>query len=321
VVKFRDYYEILGVPRSATEQEIKTAYRKLARKNHPDTNKGDKGAEERFKEIAEAYEVLKDSEKRKRYDMLGQNYKSGSEFRPPPDFGGFNFDFGNLGGMGGSGAGGFSDFFDMLFGQSMAGQAGGFGGGFTGGAARGRGGFGGSGSSGRHRAPAAHQAEIELALEEMAQGTTRTLQISTPNGNSKTVDVKIPAGVRPGSKVRVAGNKTGSDGADIHLLVKAKPHSSFALEGNNLISEASITPAQAVLGTSIAVNTVSGPKTVKVPAGSQAGRLLRLRGLGLPGLKGATPGDQLVRLKVIVPTKPTPEQLKLYEELAKLESK
>jgi len=317
VVKFRDYYEILGVTRSASEQEVKTAYRKLARKFHPDANKGDKSAEEKFKEIAEAYEVLKDPDKRKRYDMLGENYKSGSEFRPPPDFGGFNFDFGNLGGMSGGAAGGssFSDFFDVLFGQQMAGQgaaAGGFGG------PRARGGFSGAG---RHRAPAHHEAEIDLSLEEMAKGTTRTLQISPPNGPAKTVDVKIPAGVHPGSKVRVAGKNAGSDGADIYLIVKAKPHPNFTLDGSNLLSELSITPAEAVLGTEASVQTLDGEKNVKVPAGSQSGRTLRLRGLGLPGFKGATAGDQLVKLKISIPAKPTPEQLKLYEELAKLEKK
>ncbi len=329
MVKFRDYYEILGVPRKATEQEIKTAYRKLARKFHPDANKSSKAAEKaaeaKFKEIAEAYEVLKDAEKRQRYDTLGENYKAGSEFRPPPGAGGFSFDFGNLGGMseGAGGASSFSDFFEMLFGQSMAGQGGSpFGGAGTFG---GPGTFGGhSGRTGRaSRAPAHHEADIELAIEEMAKGTTRTLQISSPSMAAKTVEVKIPAGVHPGSRVRISGKaaKGGMDGGDIYLLVKTKPHPYFTLEGNNLLCELHLSPAQAVLGTEATVTTLDGPKTVKVPAGSQSGRTLRLRGRGLPGTKGALAGDQLVKIKIVIPTKPTTEELKLYEELAKLESK
>ncbi len=308
--------------RKATEQEIKSAYRKLARKFHPDANKSskeaEKAAEEKFKEISEAYEVLKDPEKRKRYDTLGQNYKAGSEFRPPPDFGGYSFDFGNLSGMGGGmgGAGSFSDFFEMLFGQSFGGAG-----------APGAGGFGGGGgfSRGRaNRAPAHHEADIDLSLEEMATGTTRTLQISSPSLAAKTVEVKIPAGVRPGSRVRVPGGLTKTDpnnGGDIYLLVKAKPHSYFLLEGSNLLCELKITPAQAVLGTQAVVTTLEGPKTVKVPPGSQTGRTLRLKGRGLPGTKSAQPGDQLVKLKIVIPEKPTEEELKLYQDLAKLEHK
>ncbi len=318
-VKFKDYYETLGVSRQATEQEIKGAYRKLARKFHPDANKGTKGSEEKFKEIGEAYEVLKDPEKRRRYDMLGANYKAGADFRPPPGAGGANFDFGNLGGMGGNSS--FSDFFEMLFGQSMAGQgsapnpfsgAGAFGGAGT---------FAGQSRTRASRQPARHEAEIELTIEEMAKGTTRTLEITAPGASAKQVEVKIPAGVRPGSKVRVAGGKTGADGADIYLTVKAKPHSYFTLDGNHLLCELNLLPSQAVLGTEVTVTTLDGPKTVKVPAGSQAGRTLRLRGRGLPGMKGAPAGDQLVKIKIVIPTKPTAEELKLYEQLAKLESK
>ncbi len=324
MVKFRDYYEILGVQRNASEQEIKTAYRRLARQFHPDANKGKKSAEDKFKEIGEAYEVLKDPEKRKRYDVLGANYKAGAEFQPPPDFsgGGFNFDFGNLGGsgmggpgMGGAGMGGagnFSDFFEMLFGQSLGGAQGP--GTFNPGS------FSRTGSRQRPMPP--QEADIELTIEEMAKGSTRTLQISSPNGTSKTVEVKIPAGAHPGSKIRVAGSagRNAVNTGDIYLIVKARPHAYFTLDGNNLLCETNISPAQAVIGTEITVNTLEGEKTVKVPPGSQAGRLLRLRGKGLPGLKGAAAGDQLIRIKITIPNKPTPEEIKLYEELAKLES-
>ena len=314
MVKFRDYYEILGVPRKASDQEIKTAYRKLARQFHPDANKGNKSAEEKFKEIGEAYEVLKDPEKRKRYDMLGANYKSGAEFKPPPDFGGFGFDFGNLGGTTFGSSSNFSDFFEMLFGQS-------FPGGTPGGTTFRTGPFG--GASSRQRPAPAQEADIELTIEEMTSGTTRTLQITMPNGRSKTVEVKIPAGAHPGSKIRVpgGGGKSAVSTGDIYLVVKAKPHNYFTLDGNNLLCEVNLTPAQAVLGTEVTVHTLEGQKTVKVPAGSQAGRMLRLRGRGLPGLKGTVAGDQLVKIKIVIPAKPSPEEIKLYEQLAKIENK
>jgi curved DNA-binding protein len=311
-VKFKDYYETLGVARDASDKDIKAAYRKLARQHHPDANKGKKSSEEKFKEINEAYEVLKDPEKRRRYDQLGSNYKAGTDFHPPPDFGGFNFDFGNLGDLGRNPS--FSDFFDVLFGQSGHGtfqDASGLPPG------QGR-------ASSRNRRGADQEAQIELTIEELAKGAVRNLQISGPNQKPKTLEVKIPAGVRPGSKIRVAGEggQSSLSGAagDLFLKVEVKPHPYFSIEGENLISNLSLSPAQAVVGVDTTVNTLNGPITIHVPAGSQNGRLLRLRGRGLPKLKSGVAGDQLVRLKISIPVNISDQERKLYEELAKLEA-
>jgi curved DNA-binding protein len=305
-VKFKDYYQTLGVSRSASEKEIKTAYRKLARQHHPDANKGNKASEEKFKEIAEAYEVLKDPEKRRRYDRLGANYKAGADFRPPPDMGGFTFDFGNLGDLGKNSS--FSDFFEMLFGN-----VGGFGPASSGRSMP-------TGRPARNKA-LDQEAEIELTIEELAKGSTRKLQITAPNSDTRTLEVKIPAGVREGSKVRVTGEGARLNGAggDLYLKVKVKPHPYFTIEGDSLISNLSLSPAQAVLGVETMVNTLQGPIKIAVPAGSQNGRMLRLRGRGLPKLKGGSAGDQLVKVKIVVPVNPSDSEKKLYEELAKIE--
>lgn len=307
-VKFKDYYETLGVPRSATDKEIKASYRKLARQHHPDANKGNKASEEKFKEINEAYEVLKDPQKRHRYDQLGANYKAGADFRPPPDFGGFTFDFDNIRDLGKGSP--FSDFFDMLFGQGLSGVQG----------------HPPTSASGQARARRGldQEADIELTIEELAKGTTRTLQITGPNMKTKTLEVKIPAGVRAGSKIRVSGEgakmSPNGQGGDLFLKVKVKPHSYFTIEADNLISNLTLTPAQAVLGFETSVNTLTGSVKIKVPAGSQNGRLLRLRSRGLPKLKGGASGDQLVRIKIAIPVNPSEQELKLYEQLLKLES-
>jgi curved DNA-binding protein len=307
-VKFKDYYQTLGVSRTATDKEIKAAYRKLARQHHPDANKGNKASEEKFKELAEAYEVLKDPEKRRRYDRLGSNYKAGAEFRPPPD-GGFTFDFGNLGDLGRNSA--FSDFFDMLFGQ--AGNFSTASGGTSSPSTQNR-------SSNRSKA-LDQEADVELTVEELAKGSKRTLQVSAPNTKTKTLEVKIPAGVRPGSKVRISGEGAKANGkvGDLYLKVKLKPHPYFTIEGENLISNLTLSPAQAVLGVETNVNTLNGPVKIAVPAGSQNGRMLRLRGRGLPKVKGDTAGDQLVKVQIVVPVNPTDAEKKLYEELAKIE--
>jgi curved DNA-binding protein len=329
VVKFKDYYEVLGVPRTATDKEIKAAYRKLARQHHPDANKGNKASEERFKEIGEAYEVLKDPAKRQRYDQLGSSYKDGSDFRPPPGYtgagagpGGFTFDFGSMGrgGQAGGAGGGaaFSDFFEMLFGQSFGTQAGSQFGGMGGMGSMGGGIPPGMQTGGKRRD---QELDIELTVEELSQGTTRTIQITEPGAKARTLEVKIPAGVRAGSKIRVAGEGGKSMGGpvDLFLKVQVKPHEYFTIDGDNLICEINLSPAQAVLGAEAAVNTLDGSIRIRIPAGTQNGRLLRLRGRGLPKLKGGTKGDQLVRAKIVIPAAVTAQEKALYEQLAALE--
>lgn len=329
MVKYKDYYQTLGVSRTATEKEIKSAYRKLARQYHPDANQGKEkaAAEEKFKELTEAYEVLKDADKRKRYDMLGANWKAGADFTPPPDMGGFTFDFGQMGGMGGMGGGGqFSDFFDILFGQAFAG------GGGPRGTARGTTGspfgFGGAHEAdfGGARRPQNYdqEADVELSLEEIANGTMRKIQITEPGGKSRTLEVKIPKGVRAGSKVRMSGEGgVGPQGkrGDLFLKVKVKPHPYYKLEGDNLISELPISAAKAVLGGEAKVTTLDGSVTLTIPPFSQNGKFLRLKGKGLPQLKSTTRGDHLVRLKVVIPTELTSEEKEHWQALAKLAEK
>ena len=316
MVKYKDYYDTLGVSRKATEKEIKAAYRKLARQHHPDANPGDKQAEEKFKEIAEAYEVLKDADKRKKYDMLGSNWKAGAEFRPPPDFGGFTFDFGDLGGFGrggpftGKGSSAFSDFFEMVFGQSFGPETGAAAGGPAGGP--------------RHSRGQDQEAEIELTVDELVRGTARNIQISGPGLKPKTLEVKIPAGLRAGKKVRVPGeggiSMDGGTRGDLFLKINVKPHAYYTIDGDNLISELAITPAKAVLGGEATVQTMDGPVTIVIPPGSQSGRMLRLRAKGLPRYKQDGRGDQLVRLKLVLPGDLSAEERALYEKLAELEA-
>lgn len=302
MVKYKDYYRTLGVARNANEKDIKAAYRKVAKELHPDANPGDKTAEDKFKEVTEAYEVLKDAEKRRRYDMLGSNWQAGSDFTPPPGFSGFNFDFGDTG----KGSP-FSDFFETLFGQHF-----------------GPGNPAEPGSFVRRTAKGQDaEAEIELTIEDIARGTQRTIQVSQPHTKPKTLQVKIPAGVKSGSKVRVPGeggpSASGGPSGDLFLKVKIKPHAVFTIEGENLISEAHISPALAVIGGELSVTTLDGPVKISVPPLSQNGRMLRLRERGLPQLKQAVKGDQLVRLKIVIPSTVTPEEKELYEQLLKLE--
>ncbi len=251
--------------------------------------------------------MLKDPEKRRRYDTLGANWKAGADFTPPPGFGGFSFDFGNLGDLGRSSP--FSDFFETLFGQTF--KAGG----------EGAGGFGGQRKSVKGQD---QEADIELSIEEIALGTTRNIHVTAPGARPKTLQVKIPAGVRAGSKVRVPGeagpSPLGGPSGDLFLKVRIKPHKDFTLEGDNLVSELKVSAAMAVVGGQVTVSTLDGPVKISIPALSQTGRMLRLRERGLPKLKQSLRGDHLVRLKVVTPSEVTPEEKALWENLLQLEA-
>ncbi|HKP87358.1 MAG TPA: J domain-containing protein [Blastocatellia bacterium] len=324
-VKFKDYYEILGVKRDATEEQIRQAYRKLARKHHPDLNPGDKAAEERFKEINEANEVLSDSDKRKRYDQLGPNWQNGAEFTPPPGWGRVNVEYEDLGSI--FSGGGFSDFFETLFGGGRATRQ-------T--ETRRR--------SSRSRAPGQDaEAEMEISLEDAHRGgrhritlqSTRACPTCNGTGTSggavcatcrgggqvlspRTMDVNIPPGAREGSVIKVArqgqGGSGGGESGDLYIKLKIKPHSKFTVSGDDITSEVPITASEAVLGAAIEVPTIDGKAEMKIPAGSQGGQRLRLRGQGL-NKRGGGRGDAYVRLKIVVPTHPTEREKNLYKEL------
>lgn len=315
-VKFRDYYEVLGVSRTASQDEIQRTYRKLARKYHPDVNKA-KDAEDKFKEINEAYEVLKDPEKRKRYDQLGADWKAGQEFRPPP---GWDFQYGFGGGPGQTefqwgGAGGFSDFFEMLF----SGQGGGrFRDAFSGA----RGGRGPVWS----QAGADQEATIRISLEVAFRGATKSITLQqqsvTPQGQvsvqPKSYDVKIPKGILPGQKVRLSGQGgEGSGGGprgDLYLKVEIDPHPLYRVEGRDLYMDLPVSPWEAVLGKEVQISTPGGLVTLKIPPGSQSGQKLRLRGRGMPNPKG-TAGDLYAVIQIMVPKKPSERERELFEQL------
>lgn len=301
-VGYRDYYEVLGVPRDASQDDIRGAYRRLARKNHPDVSK-DEGAEDRFKEIAEAYEVLRDPEKRAKYDRLGRDWRSGQDVSGAEGFGGFGGFGGSGGGFGESGfgeGGDFSDFFESLFGGAQ--RAGGRRGG-------GRGGFG-MPSRGND-----HEATVELSLEEAAAGGHRHLSFE----GGRSYDVDLPAGVRDGQRIRLAGQGgEGVDGGppgDLFLRVRIAPHPRFRREGDDLHVDVPVSPSEAALGSRIPVPTLTGTARVRLPAGSSSGRRLRLRGEGMPSARGKT-GDLFAHVRIAVPKELSDEQRDLYERLA-----
>jgi curved DNA-binding protein len=317
-VEYKDYYSILGVPKTASQKEIKSAYRKLAREYHPDVNPG---ATEKFKDINEAHEALKDPEKRKMYDNLGSNWRQGQNYTPPPGYDGYQQV--NMGDMGD-----FSSFFDVLFGAGRGGGQGGrgfSGQGFPGGgfSEAGVGGGpqpGGRGRQGAQAQSAPEQLNIEedlyLDLEEVASGTHK--EVVTPSG--KRLTVNIPKGVTPGSKIRLAGE--GSQGrrgkGDLHLVVRYRKHPKFKVEEDNLVYEAPVPVPDLVLGKEIQVPTLQGEVSMRIPPGTQPGRLMRLKGQGLPAKDGKTAGDLMVRPKAVIPTHPSDREKELYEELRQL---
>lgn len=287
---YKDYYKILGVSKNASEDEIKKAFKKLARKYHPDVNK-EPGAEDKFKEINEAYTVLSDAEKRKFYDTYGTTAGSGHWQGPPPGQGGFGGFTGN--------AGDFSDFFQQLFGN-FAGRGGGGFGDLFGEATR----------QGQRRVGGDLEAELPLALEEAYRGGEKTISIG-----SERIAVKIPPGVREGQKIRLAGK--GRAGGDLYLHIKLQSRPDMRLEGDDLYTVVEVPAPVAVLGGKVRVQTLDGAVEMTIPKRTQAGRKLRLGGKGWPR-KDKSRGDQYTEIRVTIPTNPSPEEERLYAELAEL---
>jgi curved DNA-binding protein len=319
MVEFQDYYETLGIARGASADEVRRAYRKLARQYHPDVNK-EAGAEARFKQITEAYEVLKDPEKRKRYDALGSNWRAGQEFTPPQGFEGFQFDFGGARGAG-EAFSGFSSFFDTLFGGEGFGSA--FGGGGFGRAARGT-----RTQRQRPRPGPRQEAELVIPLEEAVRGATRDVTLEAQEigadgrveRTKKTLSLKIPPGTRPGTVMRLAGQGArsvhGGPAGDLLLHIRIAPHPRFSIEGDDLSVRLPLSPWEAALGTKVALELVEGSAELSIPPGSRSGKKLRLRGQGLPR-KGGGRGDLIVELMIHVPATLTPRERELFSELAR----
>ncbi|HTD28861.1 MAG TPA: DnaJ C-terminal domain-containing protein [Xanthomonadaceae bacterium] len=306
-MEFKDYYKVLGVEAGAGEAEIKAAYRRLARKFHPDVSK-ESGAEEKFKAVNEAYEVLRDAKKRAAYDALRtRGYKPGEEFRPPPDFGNdwnnvnnggeYRFDFDER-----EGGGGFSDFFESLFGGRARAQRPGPGPGPAAGAGAGAAQIGGGDI----------RAKLLIPLESVFSGGSHRIQL-----DERVLDVKIPVGVRPGQVIRLAGQGRPGRGraGDLLLEVDYSPHPEFEVDGSNVLYTLPLAPWEAALGATVSVPTLGGAVELKIPPNSDSGRKLRLRGRGLPGKPAA--GDQIVEVEIRTPKATTDDQKEVYRKMAK----
>ncbi len=298
-MKYKDYYDVMGVARDATQAEIKRTYRKLARKYHPDVSK-ETDAEQRFKDVGEAYAVLKDPEKRASYDELGANWQSGQEFSPPPDWGsGFEFR-----GRGFSDADDYSDFFSSLFGEEYQ-------------HATGQRSHGTAHSRGED-----HHARVVIDLEDAFQGTTRSIQLRTPRiddsghmvTSERTLKVKIPRGVRPGQHIRLSGQ--GSPGqeqaGDLYLEIELKTHRIYRVEGKDLYLELPITPWEAALGAPVECPTPAGAVKLGIPPATTTGHKLRLKGRGIPG---DPPGDLYAIAKITTPAADTEAARSLYRKM------
>ena len=317
-MEFKDYYGVLGVAKTATDDEIKRAYRKLARQFHPDLNPGDKAAEAKFKELNEANEVLGDPDKRKKYDELGANWRA-YENQPPrgpsgPWAGGGNTTYRTMtpeemqelfGGAGGGDP--FSDFFHTFFGG--AGQAG-------------AGQTSGRRTRSRSRRGSDVEAQADLTLEEAFRGTTRRAVVLR-DGKERTVDVRIPAGVKDGARVRASGEGAeappGGTAGDLYLSVRVLPHSRFERRGSDLYTRVIVPVTTAVLGGEVEVSTLAGTTLrVKIPELTAAGRVFRLRGHGMPTVGADERGDLYATTEIQIPLSISPEERKHYETLRDL---
>jgi curved DNA-binding protein len=278
-MQYRDYYQILGVTRGADADEVKRAYRKLARKFHPDVSK-EKNAEEKFKEVQEAYEVLRDSEKRAAYDQLGRDFRNGQQFRPPPDWA---QRFGSSGGQRFSDLNGFSDFFSSLFGGSGVG----------------------GGNGGQTDSDAGH---LDVTVEEAFAGTKRRVALNE-HGRQRQVDVQIPAGVTEGQPLRIPGL---GGRTSLIFRIRLRPHHLYEIAGKDVQIELPLAPWEAALGAKVAVPTLGGTVELTVPAGAQSGQKLRLRGRGFPGNPA---GDQMVTIKLVTPVAQSAAQKEAYERM------
>jgi len=302
-MEYKDYYRIMGVERGATQDEIKRAYRKLARRYHPDVSK-EADAEAKFKELGEAYEVLKDPEKRAAYDQLGSQWKAGQDFRPPPGWDG-GFEFRDFGGSRPD-MGGFSDFFETLFGQGARRTSG-------------------HGSTRGFRMRGEdHHAKVVIDPKDSYTGGTRSITLQVPETDERgrvhvrprTLSVRIPKGIRQGQQVRLAGQGGagfgGGEAGDLYLEVEFNPRSRYTVEGADVYLDVPVAPWEAALGATVQVPTPVGPVDLKVPPGSQGGKKLRLKGRGIPARQ---PGDLYVVLQIALPPADTPERRRAYERM------